>query len=96
MFPRKIKIEMGNLFIDWDNEEKSCIKLADLRYNCPCAVCLEDKNKKGNGYIPLYNEKEMTVASVERIGNYAVGITWKDGHNSGIYNFEYLNKLMIQ
>lgn len=86
---------MGNLIIDWDNEETSSIKLANLRYGCPCAVCVEDKNKKGEGYIPLYNEKETTVASIERIGNYAIGITWKDGHNSGIYNFEYLNKLMV-
>jgi ATP-binding protein involved in chromosome partitioning len=30
---------------------------------------------------------------ISSIGNYAIGIDWNDGHNSGIYSFDYLRSL---
>jgi DUF971 family protein len=28
---------------------------------------------------------------VEVVGNYAIALAWDDGHNTGIYAFDYLN-----
>ena len=33
------------------------------------------------------------IKNIELVGSYAVQITWKDGHNTGIYSWEYLKKL---
>ena len=33
---------------------------------------------------------EVTIESLEPIGNYAVQPTFSDGHNSGIFNWDYL------
>jgi len=30
---------------------------------------------------------------VDGVGNYAVSLTWKDGHNTGIYPFRLLRRL---
>ena len=30
---------------------------------------------------------------ISSIGNYAIGIDWNDGHNSGIYSFDHLRSL---
>ena len=31
--------------------------------------------------------------SVEPVGNYAIQITWSDGHNTGIYSFKGMKEL---
>jgi len=33
------------------------------------------------------------VKNIETVGEYAIQITWKDGHNTGIYTYEYLLEL---
>ncbi|MCU0407189.1 MAG: DUF971 domain-containing protein [Ignavibacteriaceae bacterium] len=33
------------------------------------------------------------IKNIEVIGEYAIQITWKDGHNTGIYTYEYLMDL---
>ena len=82
MIPKRIKAEKGFLVIKWDNEEENSVKLANLRYNCPCALCMEEKNKNSKEYIPLYNENELAISNIRAIGNYAVAISWKDGHDT--------------
>jgi DUF971 family protein len=33
------------------------------------------------------------IGNIETVGEYAIQITWKDGHNTGIYSWEYLQEL---
>ena len=33
------------------------------------------------------------IKNIETVGEYAIQITWKDGHNTGIYTYEYLQEL---
>lgn len=94
MFPAQIKIKDRKfLYIKWNDNTECTIKLANLRRNCPCAVCNSERDKQGKSYIPLFNEDEVTVKDVKIIGYYAVGIVWNDGHNTGIYEFERLKTL---
>lgn len=37
--------------------------------------------------------EELTLVQIWGIGNYALGVSWADGHNSGIYSFEVLREL---
>ena len=38
-------------------------------------------------------KKDVEIKSIEPIGNYAVRIVFSDGHDSGIYSWEYLQEL---
>ena len=38
-------------------------------------------------------KREVGMAGLEPVGNYAVQPTFSDGHNSGLYTFDYLYKL---
>ena len=38
-------------------------------------------------------KKHVSVANIEPVGNYAVKITFDDGHDTGIYAWEYLRDL---
>ena len=94
MIPKKIKVE-NNLFliIDWDNDVQSKIKLSNLRINCPCAICNAEKDERSSSYIPIFSDEQLKINDIKIIGSYALGITWKDGHNTGIYEFEHLRSL---
>jgi DUF971 family protein len=91
--PKKIKKETDKLTIIWNDDRVDSIKLVNLRHNCPCAICTENKEAKGKGFIPLYKSEEISIENIQTVGNYALGITWKDGHNTGIYDFDYLMAL---
>ncbi len=93
MSPTKIEIQNNYLIINWDDEKTSKIKLTNLRKNCPCALCISEKEKQGSKYIPLYSGDELKVTEIKVVGHYAVGINWKDGHNTGIYEFAHLKSL---
>ncbi len=97
MNPVQIKLlEKEKLFIKWDDGHESIISLKYLRDECPCAGC------KGETVLlktyrppkPVIVTPEMyIVKNIETVGEYAIQITWKDGHNTGIYSWDYLNQL---
>jgi len=92
--PMKIKLSADKyLLIEWDNKSNSSFDLTILRRFCPCALCLVDREKQGKNYIPIFGKEQVTVESMKPVGNYALGIKWKDGHDTGIYEYQYLYKL---
>jgi DUF971 family protein len=47
---------------------------------------------KGQEVLQL-GKREVGIAALEPVGNYAVQPTFTDGHNTGLYTWEYLYKL---
>ena len=97
MSPKQIKIlEKKNLLINWDDENESLINLKYLRDECPCANCKGEAilfktyrpGKKAEENPDMYK-----IKNIEAVGGYAIQITWKDGHDAGIYSWDYLKKL---
>ncbi|MGA2501477.1 MAG: DUF971 domain-containing protein, partial [Tepidisphaeraceae bacterium] len=39
------------------------------------------------------HSRPVTIATAEMVGNYAIQLTWTDGHSAGIYSFVYLREL---
>jgi DUF971 family protein len=72
----------------WDDDAMSDYPFAYLRGWCPCAVC------QGHGGERRFVEVEKPqLVSISMVGNYALNPTWDDGHETGIYTFEYLRSL---
>jgi DUF971 family protein len=46
--------------------------------------------------IPLVNKASTELDRVEKVGNYAIQLFWKDGHSFGIYTWHYLRELCMQ
>lgn len=91
MHPTKIKlIEQKKLLIIWEDETECLLELRELRKRCPCATCLAERDKQSKMYIPLFAENQISVRAINQVGNYAIQITWNDGHNSGIYEYHFL------
>ena len=90
--------ENGRLTIFWDNGSESEYLLADLRKTCPCATCRDLRNQlaSSNDLALLTNntiDPSTEVINLETVGRYAIQFTWKDGHNTGIYTYEFLREL---
>jgi ATP-binding protein involved in chromosome partitioning len=68
------------------------IGLTDLRLACPCAAC-EIARSRGRSPWPPAGQPEttLTVTDAKLLG-YGLGITWSDGHSTGIYAFETLRR----
>lgn len=93
MFPVKIQVNNNIFSVEWDNNSVTNIKLANLRNGCPCAICSTERSMHSSEYIPIYSDEQLTITEVKVIGNYALGVSWKDKHDTGIYDYNYLTKL---
>ncbi|HAG96597.1 MAG: 1-(5-phosphoribosyl)-5-((5-phosphoribosylamino)methylideneamino)imidazole-4-carboxamide isomerase [Pseudomonadales bacterium] len=52
---------------------------------------------QGHGTPILQTGKRfVTIRDIEPVGNYAVKITFDDGHDSGLYSWSYLHKLCVE
>lgn len=96
MRPLDIQQIGTELAIKWGDGTEVFIALERLRRACPCAGCKGEKDVMGNLYkgpeIPLRPES-FTLRNLVPVGTYAVQPTWGDGHNSGIYAYDYLRHL---
>ncbi len=91
--PTKIgPVGQSQVEIEWSDEKKSVYKARDLRLACPCAACVDEFT--GQRILDVQRIPENIVAfSISPVGRYALHITWSDGHNTGLYGFEYLRTL---
>lgn len=88
--PKQIKAPHGaRVFeIEWSNGERSALPHEILRGYCPCATC-----QGHSGQIAYQPGGNLELTEIRRVGNYALSLNWGDGHDSGIYSFDYLHKL---
>lgn len=93
MQPTKIQIKDAKLYVNWDDGELTEITLKKLRRNCPCAYCNKEREEESSSYVPLYSDHQIAVEDISLVGSYALGIKWKDGHNTGIFEFNHLREI---
>ena len=103
--PEKVRVlltEGKGLEIDWADGHRSAWGFAWLREACPCATCIEERSQQGRKpgqpkpkpaeLLPMYTPPSKPK-SVQPVGRYAIQFNWLDGHNGGIYSWEYLRRV---
>jgi DUF971 family protein len=87
------------LSIEWPTGKICEIPFVDLRAACPCADCrgthgaTEDELLSDGLELSLRSNEATQLDEIKSVGNYAIQISWKDGHTHGIYSWDYLDKL---
>jgi DUF971 family protein len=77
--------------IDWADGHKGVYPHEMLRGYCPCAGC-----QGHEGTIKFKrptSDIQMELDAIDPVGNYALQLTWFDGHASGLYAYKYLRAL---
>jgi len=98
MRPLDIQAIGRELAIKWDDGREDFISLEKLRRVCPCAGCKGETDILGNVYKnpeKPFQPNSFELVKLSRVGGYAIQPIWADGHNTGIYSFEYLFRVAV-
>lgn len=92
--PRPIDIKLHQtsrlLEIKFDNNTECMLSCEFLRIYSPSA----EVRGHGHGQEVLQIGKEdVNITAIEPIGNYAVKLVFSDGHDTGLYSWDYLYDL---
>jgi DUF971 family protein len=100
--PKSVKVNLTTgtgMDIEWKDGHRSNYDFVYLRDACPCALCDEERSKAGRkpgeppklapGALPMFKAAAKPTA-VEPVGKYAIKFKWNDGHELGIYSFQFL------
>jgi len=80
------------LRIMWNSGESYTLPYIDIRFECPCASCVDEKT----GIRVLRRESipaSIRPKGAQVVGQYALQIHWNDGHSTGMYHFDRLFEL---
>ena len=102
--PKSIKVNKTagtGMDIEWKDGHQSSYSFVFLRDACPCALCQEERDKDGRqpgdplkpvaGALPMFKALARPT-EVEAVGKYGIRFTWNDGHQHGIYSWEFLRE----
>ena len=92
--PRPIDIRLHKtsrlLEIKFDNNMECKLSCEFLRVYSPSA----EVRGHGPGQEVLQLDKEnVNIIAIEPVGNYAIKLTFSDGHDTGLYSWDYLYAL---
>lgn len=103
--PTSVKIHVSNgagVDIAWADGHASHYDFPYLRDECPCATCKEKRDQERNldappafassSLLPMFKPRAKAQAA-SSVGNYAIQITFSDGHATGIYSYDQLRTI---
>lgn len=94
--PLELDLRRGEgLRIRWVDGVETNWPLAALRKACPCASCRHEREEAASNPLRIIparvDEADMVnVENAELVGHYALRVAWKDGHDTGIYDYHLL------
>lgn len=101
--PRDLKIDNDNgvMTISWTDGSATRHLISELRKKCPCATCRAEReqlSKQKGPIIRIIKTEGPTVQQAQIIdyapmGRYALAFTFNDGHNTGIYTYDFLREM---
>ena len=91
-----VPVEIGranqhDVKVVWQDGHVSVYPARALRLACPCAGCVDEMTGAVR-VIATSVPQDVHPLKIDVVGRYAISITWSDGHNTGIYTFDYLRK----
>lgn len=82
----------SSVSINWSDGTETHYDAPQLRRSCPCATCINE----WTGEKILKDDQvsdDLGFTHISIVGRYALNFHFSDGHNTGIFSFDYLRKL---
>lgn len=83
--------ERHELTLAW-GEERHVLSAEFLRVHSPSA---EVQGHGGEGGTLPVGKAAVAISAIEPVGNYAVKIRFSDGHDTGLYSWDWLRELCL-
>ncbi|MBT4206591.1 MAG: DUF971 domain-containing protein [Proteobacteria bacterium] len=94
-YPKNIELRKKSrrLIVTFDTEETFDFSAEFLRVYSPSA---DVKGHSPGQAVLQVGKEDATIEDVEPIGNYAVRLVFGDGHDTGLYTWDYLYEMGVQ
>lgn len=83
------------LRLTFDDGVSGGIGLTELRLHCPCATCRALRQAGRPAWPTLGGATTLELRDAQLVGAWGLGITWGDGHATGIYPFAALHDWIV-
>ena len=87
-----IEESSSRVLIKWSDDTETVYEASVLRRSCPCAGCVNEWTGQ-----KILDDKavadDLTFSNISLVGRYALTFQFSDGHDTGIFSFEYLRNL---
>jgi DUF971 family protein len=89
----------NEMTVVWDDGHLSRYPFALLRAGCPCAECRGGHERMSDTPDPAVFTTELPdtpavhLKTIVPTGSYAISPVWEDGHDAGIFRWDYLRRL---
>ncbi|MGB3412079.1 MAG: DUF971 domain-containing protein [Microthrixaceae bacterium] len=87
--------EAMTMQLTFDDGASGTIGLMELRLNCPCATCRAARQVGRDVWPPARGDQTLALKDANLVGAWGLGVTWSDGHATGIYPFEDLHSWIL-
>lgn len=94
MTPTGVRLKKTERILELDWADRGTIRIGThaLRCDCRCAACVDE-----NTGIRILDvdavPKDIGVGQLRLVGNYALKLTFTDGHDNGLFTWEHLRDL---
>jgi ATP-binding protein involved in chromosome partitioning len=94
--------------IEWPDGVRHSISSRTLRLNCPAADSRAERGDVSHDkpltapkssllrVVEHTVDQQLSLQSIWLVGNYALGMSWADGHKTGIYTYKLLRELGVK
>lgn len=90
--PQRIHRGEQEVVVTWADGHASRFPSRWLRLRCQCAGCIEEMSGR-----PLLEPDtvpgDVRPLAITLVGAYAIRVAWSDGHDTGIYTYEWLRSV---
>ena len=90
VWPEEIRLSKAkdSLFVKFDNGYETMLTAELLRVESPSAEV--QGHGSGQKTTPA-GKANVTIAAIEPVGNYAIRISFSDGHDTGLFSWDILH-----
>jgi DUF971 family protein len=91
-WPTELRVDHGRatLTVTFDSGERFALPAEYLRVESPSAE-VQGHSAAQKQLVP--GKRHVRIESLEPVGNYATRIIFDDGHDTGLYSWDYLHEL---
>ena len=88
----QVSFDGQHIRLKFPDGKENVLDSRQVRLACQCAVCVNEITGK-KILNPAKIRPDIAPKEITPLGNYAVGISWNDGHSSGIYPYTMLEQI---
>jgi DUF971 family protein len=80
------------LILSWSPVHVAELPFKYLRCHCGCARCVDERTGQRT-LDPATVAESISLQDLTLVGNYALKVVWSDGHDTGLYSWDYLLRI---